>query len=47
MRNRSFEKRIDDKEAQRVEGELTGRYCGLRKEMGQSWGTRHSEVTGV
>lgn len=47
MRNRRFEKRIDDKEAQCVEGELTGRCCGLRKEMGQTWGTGHSEVTGV
>ena len=34
LRNRSFEKGIDDKEERCVEGELTGRYCGLTREMG-------------
>ena len=39
LRNRSFEKGVDDKGEPYVEGELTGRCCGLRKEMGWAWGT--------
>lgn len=33
---------MDDREKACVEGELGGRYCGLRKEMG--WGLGHGTL---